>query len=121
MYNTAANYFGHPDGQFQLAKLYMAAPDADANAIKAARMLKLASNSGHAGAQALLGQMLFEGRHIRREAVRGLAMVMGAAERANPADAPWIAAIQEESFALASEEERRAAIALLKSGGAASN
>jgi TPR repeat protein len=116
MYNTAATYFGHPDGQFEMARMIMAAPDADANAIKAARMLKLASGSGHVGAQALLGQMLFEGRHIKRDAVRGLAMVMGAAGRAGVGDADWIGQIQEESFALASEDERRAATALLKNG-----
>lgn len=114
MFTTAATYFGHSEAQFQLARMHLDGADIDVNVIQAARMLKKASSQGHPGAEALLGQLLFEGRYLRRDPVRGLQMMLNAQKRASGKDAAWIAAMQEEAFALASEEERRAAIALVQ-------
>ena len=46
-------------------------------------------------------------------------MMMNAQRRATGPDAKWISSMQEEAFALATEEERRAAIALLQEQTAA--
>ena len=42
----------------------------------------------------------------------GLAMLTAAMERATPGDRQWIGGMQEEAFSLASEAERRNAVAL---------
>ena len=75
---------------------------------QAARWLQLAAEKGHAGAQATLGNLLFQSGKV----VRGLAMMTAALERAAPGDQPWIRDMQEEAFSLAPEADRRTAIAL---------
>lgn len=117
MFTTAATYFGHPDAQFELARMHLDGPGQEASALQAARMLKSATRQGHAGAEALLGHMLFEGRYLQRDAVRGLHMMMNAQRRATPKDATWIAGLQEEAFALATSEERRAAVSQFQQAG----
>ncbi|MCB1512502.1 MAG: sel1 repeat family protein [Hyphomicrobiaceae bacterium] len=115
MFTTAATYFDHPAAQFELARMYLDDGDNERmEVLQAARMLKSASDAGHVGAEALLGHLIFEGEFLRRDAVRGLAMMMDALRRASAADHKWISAYQEEAFALASEDERRAAIAAAK-------
>jgi uncharacterized protein len=114
MFTTAATYFGHPDAQYELARMYLDGKRGDGDIVQAARMLKTASDNGHAGAQALLGQLLFEGEHLRRDPVRGLSMIMQAQKRATGEDSVWISAIQEEAFALATEQERRQAVLMIE-------
>lgn len=118
MFTTAATYFGHPDAQFELARLHLDGEGENASGLQAARMLKSAAGQGHAGAEALLGHMLFEGRHLRRDAVRGLHMMMDAQRRAGPQEAEWIDHLQEEAFALATPDERRAAVARFQQANA---
>jgi exopolysaccharide production negative regulator len=107
MFTTAATYFDNPDAQFKLARLYLEGENSDAEIIQAARMLKTAAEQDHIGAEALLGHLIFEGKYIRRDPVRGLAMMMHAKRRATGADADWVTELLEESFATASEAERR--------------
>jgi TPR repeat protein len=78
---------------------------------QAGRWLQLAAEKGHAGAQATLGNLLFQSGKI----VRGLAMMTEALSHAPAADLPWIRQMQEEAFALAGEGDRRTAIALADS------
>ena len=78
------------------------------NLTEALRFLTLAAEKGHAGAQATLGNLLFQSGKV----VRGLAMMTAALERAAPGDQPWIRNMQEEAFSLADEKDRRTAIAL---------
>lgn len=114
MYTTAATYFGNPEAQFELARMYLDGENPAGDIIQAARMLKLAAATGHAGAEALLGKLLFEGDHLRRDPVRGLTMMMNAQRHATGQDVEWINQIQEEAFAVATEPERRAAIEAAK-------
>jgi hypothetical protein len=110
MFTTAATYFDHPDAQFELARMYLEGDNQRVEVVQAARMLKSASDAGHVGAEALLGHLLYEGDHLRRDPVRGLSMMLDASRRATGTDSKWIETMQEEAFALASEDERRAAI-----------
>lgn len=110
MFTTAATYFDHPDAQFELARMYLEGDNQRMEVLQAARMLKSATDAGHVGAEALLGHLIYEGEFLRRDPVRGLRMMMNAQRRATGADRKWIGSLQEEAFALASEEERRAAI-----------
>lgn len=111
LFTTAATYFGHADAQYELARLYLDGGNTQGEIIKAARMLKTAADSGHAGAELLLGNLLFEGLHLRRDAVRGLTMMLAAQQRLSGADRVMADSMVEEAFALATEKERRIAIA----------
>ncbi|MCB1462348.1 MAG: sel1 repeat family protein [Nitratireductor sp.] len=114
MFTTAATYFDHPDAQYELARMYLEGDNQRVEVVQAARMLKSAADSGHIGAEALLGHLIYEGDYLRRDPVRGLIMMMSAERRATDADRKWISSLQEEAFALASEDERRAAIAAVQ-------
>ena len=110
LFTTAAVYFRNPEAQFQLAKLHLDGEASRIDGIRAARMLKKATRAGHVGAEALLGHMLFQGDHIRRDAVRGLRMMAAASVKAAVTDRDWIEGIYEEALATATEEERRSAL-----------
>jgi TPR repeat protein len=107
----AASYFGDPDAQLNLAKMYYSGDGGERDPLQAARWAKLAADKGNIGAQALLGHLLFEGEGVRRQPVLGLMFLTVARERANPKDT-WIFDMQEEALSVATEGERRTAIAL---------
>lgn len=113
MFTTAASYFSNSEAQFELARIYLEEEDSSSNNIRAARLLKAARESGHIGAEALLGHLLFEGKYINHEPVRGLAMMMNAQDKASDPDREWITKMQEEAFAVVSEAERRTAYELM--------
>ncbi len=72
MFAYAASYFGDPDAQYQLARLYLEGKGAPRDPRQAVRWLSLAANKGQYQAQAVLGRMLFKGEHVPRQAARGL-------------------------------------------------
>src|SRR5215217_2009881 len=72
MFSYAASYFGDPDAQYYLARLYLDGKGTSRDARQAARWLSLAANKGQHQAQALLGRMLFKGEHLPRQVARGL-------------------------------------------------
>ena len=105
---AAANY-RNPNAQFEMGKMFLKGEGGVKASVKqAGRWFQLAAEKGHAGAQATLGNLLFQSGKI----VRGLTMMTAALERATPADQPWIRGMQEEAFALAGEADRRTAISL---------
>lgn len=108
-YMRAAATYRNPHAQFEVGKMFLNGEGGmKSNLQQAGRWLQLAAEKGHAGAQATLGNLLFQSG----KAVRGLAMMTAALERAHPADKPWIRGMQEQAFALAGEADRRTAIAL---------
>lgn len=114
MYTTAAMYFRDPDGQFELGRMLLEGDSSQEEARQAIRMLQLARKKGHIGALALLGHALVEGQYVQQDVVRGLAMLTNASEKAGPDMLPWITDLQQGAFALASVEQRRAAIATVQ-------
>ena len=114
MYTTAALVFGHPEAQFELGRMELNQASGKVRSKRRAlRMLRAAHRKGHVGAQALLGHALFQGEYMKRDAVRGLAMLSQARENSGPRHSEWITALQEEDFSLASESERRRAGVLM--------
>ncbi len=108
-YMRAAATYRNPQAQFEIGKMFLKGEGGiKASIQQAGRWLQLAAEKGHAGAQATLGNLLFQSGR----AVRGLAMMTAALERAAPTDKPWIQGMQEEAFALVGEADRRTAIAL---------
>ena len=118
-YMRAAANYRNPNAQFEMGQMFLKGEGGVKASVKqAGRWFQLAAEKGHAGAQATLGNLLFQSGKI----VRGLAMMTAALERASPADQPWIRGMQEEAFAAAGEADRRTAISLaddiLTKGGA---
>ena len=107
----AASYFGDAEAQLNLARMYYEGEGGDRDTLQAARWAKLAADKGNVGAQALLGHMLFEGDGIKREPVVGLMFLTIARDRAAPGQR-WIFDMQEEALSIATESERRTAVAL---------
>ena len=56
----------------------------------------------------VFGNMLFE----EGQAARGLALMTAALDRCKPKECPWMQELQEQAFAVASENDRRAAVML---------
>ncbi len=104
----AAATYRNPTAQFEVGRMYLKGEGVKKSVRQAGRWFQLAAEKGHAGAQATLGNLLFQAGQV----VRGLAMMTAALEHAQPSDIPWIRNMQEEAFALAGEADRRTAIAL---------
>jgi TPR repeat protein len=107
-YMRAAANYRNPTAQYEIGRMFLKGEGVKASVTQAGRWLQLAAEKGHAGAQATLGNLLFQSGRV----VRGLAMMTAALERASPADRQWIRGMQEEAFSLAGESDRRTAIAL---------
>jgi TPR repeat protein len=107
----AASYFGDAEAQLNLARMYYEGEGGDRDTLQAARWAKLAADKGNVGAQALLGHLLFEGDGIKREPVVGLMFLTIARDRAGPSQ-QWVFDMQEKALSVATESERRTAIAL---------
>jgi TPR repeat protein len=111
MFSYAASYFGDSDAQLNLARMYYDGEGGERDARQAARWAKLAADKGNVGAQALLGHMLFEGDGVKRQPVVGLMFLTIARGRSGTGD-PWILKLQEQAFSVATETERRTALAM---------
>ncbi|MEQ8297392.1 MAG: tetratricopeptide repeat protein [Nitratireductor sp.] len=107
-YMRAAANYRNPNAQYEIGKMFLAGEGVRSSVRQAGRWLQLAAEKGHAGAQATLGNLLFQSGKV----VKGLAMMTAALERAAPIDQNWIRGMQEEAFSLAGESDRRTAIAL---------
>ena len=114
MFSYAASYFGNADAQYDLARLYLKAPDASPDNFRyGARWLGLAAQKGQHEAQALLGQMLFNGDRLPRQAARGLMWLTLARDSAG-ADETWIKESYNLAFAKASDDDRAMALQMLE-------
>jgi hypothetical protein len=115
MFHYAASYFGDPDGQYNLARLYMAGQGTRKDARQAARWMKLAAEKGHAPARAVFGDMLIRGGDgVPRAPVLGLMWLSLAREGADPIREGWILERHDAAFAAASVNDRSAALAMVE-------
>jgi TPR repeat protein len=114
MLSYAASYFGNADAQYDLARLYLKSPAASRDDFRyGARWLGLAAQKGQHQAQALLGQMLFNGDRLPRQAARGL-MWLTLARDGAATDEAWIKESYNRAFAKASDDDRASALQMLE-------
>jgi uncharacterized protein len=114
MFSYAASYFGNADAQYDLARIYLKTADASRDDFRyGARWLGLAAQKGQHQAQALLGQMLFNGDRLPRQAARGLMFLTLARDGAGP-DEIWIKESYNRAFAKASDDDRASALQMLE-------
>lgn len=107
-YMRAAATYRNPAAQYEIGRMFLRGEGVKVSVKQAGRWFQLAAEKGHSGAQATLGDLLFQSGKV----VKGLAMMTAALERASPSDQIWIRSLQEEAFSLAGESDRRTAIAL---------
>jgi TPR repeat protein len=110
MYAYAASYFGDPDAQYRLARVYLEAKGDQKDPRQCARWLSLAANKGHHQAQALLGHMLFTGQAgLPHMPARGLMWLTLARDGATGAEDGWIVEYYDQAYAHADEKDRKLA------------
>jgi TPR repeat protein len=115
MFHYAASYFGDPDAQYNLARLYMKGQGTRRDARQAARWMKLAAEKGHAPARAVFGEMLIRGGDgVPRQPVLGLMWLALAREGAEASREGWILERYDAAFSSAAESDRTAALALVE-------
>jgi TPR repeat protein len=113
MYLYAASYFADPDAQYNLGRLYLDRNAGARDPRQAAKWLGLAARKGQYQAQALLGEMLFKGDDLARQAAAGLFWLTLAKDGAR-ADETWIAEKYSSAFAQATDGERTLAYKYLE-------
>ena len=115
LFRHAASYFGDPEAQYQLARLYLTGEGVEKNVGLAVNWLATAARKQHAAAQATLGELLWRGEEVRQRQARGLALIMLAHENAKASgpEPQWIANLYQEAFAKSDNATRKEANALL--------
>ena len=115
MFSYAASYFGNADAQYDLARLYLKGVGSISrdDSRYGARWLGLAAQKGQHQAQALLGQMLFNGDQLPRQAARGLMWLTLARDSATTEET-WIKESYNKAIARASEDDRAMALQMLE-------
>jgi TPR repeat protein len=114
MFSYAASYFGNADAQYDLARLYLKGVGSSRDDFRyGARWLGLAAQKGQHQAQAMLGQMLFNGDQLPRQAARGLMWLTLARDSAAP-DEIWIKESYNKAIAKASDNDRAMALQMLE-------
>jgi uncharacterized protein len=112
-FSYAATYYGHPEAQFQLARMML---DGSASGKPEPRSamgwLNLSAEKGHGLAQASLGRMLLVGEAVARQPVRGLMWLILARSSAAAASNAWIIELHDKAMEAASDDVKRQAQAM---------
>lgn len=115
MFQYAATYYGDPDAQYGLGRLYLEGQGVGKDARQAARWLNLSAEKGHYQAQALLGHLLVTGQSgVPRQGARGLMWLTVARDSCDPDKDAWIVELHDKAFAAASDNDRQTALAYLE-------
>ncbi len=86
----SATLFDEPDAQFELAKLHLTGQGVPLDARLGLHYIQKLVQDSHAGAQAYLADLHWNGKTVALDHVRALALIKLAAENAGPADRLWI-------------------------------
>jgi TPR repeat protein len=113
MFHYAATYFGNADAQYNLARMYLDGVGDQRDPKYAARWLSQAAQKGQFQAQALLGQMLFNGDVLPKQAARGLMWLTLARDGAGPEEI-WINEVYTSALKRANEDDRALAGRMLE-------
>jgi len=111
LFYYAATYFGDAEAQYELGRFYL--DNAPADPHEAARWFQLAATKGHCRAEAALGDILFRGQYVPRQAARGL-MWLTLSKDCAGTDETWVKPLYDNAFRRASEDERAMALVFLE-------
>src|SRR4029077_19625044 len=111
LFAYAATYFGDADAQFELGRLYLNATPGDPH--QAARWFQLAATKGQCRAEVALGDMLFQGQAVPRQAARGL-MWLTLGKDCADADESWVKPLYDNLSHRSMADERAKALVFLE-------
>jgi uncharacterized protein len=105
----AASYFGDPDAQYRLGRMYLDGQGVAKDPKQAGRWLYSAATKGQYEAQAVFGGMLFKGQLLARDGAKGLMWLRLAVDAATPKET-WIKDQFAAAWKQATDAERGAAL-----------
>ena len=105
----AAVFFGDRDAQFELARIYLSGDASADDAKRGLHYLAALTEESHAPAQALLAELFWRGRYVKKDDRRALALVTMAAENAPSHERIWIDDTYATIFCATTETARAAA------------
>ena len=105
----AATFFGDKDAQFELARIYLAGDSNSEDVKRGMHYLSVLTEEGHPGAQAVLADLLWRGRHIKKDEQRALALIKMAVENAPAHERIWIDDIYQNIFCGTTQGTRKQA------------
>jgi hypothetical protein len=105
----AATYFGDKDAQFELARLYLGGEGSGDDIKRGLHYLSTLTEASHPAAQAVLADLFWHGRHVKKDDGRALALATIAAANAPAHERIWIEESYAAIFCAASEATRRQA------------
>jgi uncharacterized protein len=114
-FQQAATFFRDPDGQFELAKLYITGDGVPEDHKKALNWLAVLTQDAHAGAQAFFAELLWRGKVVTKDEQRALALITVAVENAPAHERLWIETIYQQIFCGTTAASRGEADALTRS------
>jgi uncharacterized protein len=114
LFQYAASYYGDPEAQYHLGRLFLDGRGVAKDARQAARWVNLSADKGHVEAQALLGQMMMGGVGMPRQNARGLMWLTMARDGADAERHGAIIDAHKQAFAGASAEDREMAVVMLQ-------
>lgn len=114
MFHYAASYFGDPDAQYAIARIYLDGDGVQEDPRTAARWFYLAAEKGHHPSQAVLGHLLVNGIGVPRQRSQGLMWLTLARDAADPVNEAWIEDLYADAVREASEKDRLSALATLE-------
>jgi uncharacterized protein len=105
----AATFFGDKDAQFELAKLYITGGGSPEDVKRGMHYLSVLTEEGYPGAQAVLADLLWRGRFVKKDERRALALITMAVENAPTHERIWIEDIYQNIFCGTSQGTRKQA------------
>jgi uncharacterized protein len=105
----AATFFGDKDAQFELAKMYLAGGGSEEDIKRGMHYLSVLTEESYPAAQALLADLLWRGRYVKKDERRALALVKMAVENAPEHERVWIDDIYQNIFCGSSQGARKQA------------
>jgi len=109
----AAFFFGEPNAQYQLGRMYLDGQGGAKDTKNAIRWLHTAAMKGQYEAQAVFGNMLLKGQSVPRDAPKGLMFLKLAVDAATPKET-WIADQYNAAWKQATEDERAVTLVLVE-------
>ena len=105
----AATFFNDKDAQFELAKVYLSGSGTPEDVKRGMHYLSVLTEEGHPGAQALLADLYWRGRYVKKDEQRALALITVSVENAPTHERLWIEDIYQNIFCGTTQGTRKQA------------
>lgn len=112
--NHAATFFGDRDAQFELARTYLSGESSSSEIRLGLHYLSVLTEASHPAAQAVLADLFWRGRHVKKDDRRALALATIAAANAPAHERIWIEESYAAIFCAASEAARQEADGMIE-------